>query len=359
MVLLRYEGCAQFRQRIVASALSGRKLRIDKIRDDDEQPGLQDFEANFLRLMEKLCDGLSIEINETGTSLKFRPGIIIGGYVSHDCGKSRSIGWFIEGLIPLLIFAKEPASLQLQGITNDGLDFSVDILKNVTLPLLRNFGIENADLKLKRRGAAPNGGGIVEFHCPLMKELNPIHIIDMGLIKRVRGLAFSSRISPTILTRVVDTTRSVLNGFLPDVYIHTDHYNGKDGAAGISPGYSLSLVAESNTGVLLSVERTAKQGELPEDIGREGAIMLLEEIRRGGVVDRSHQSLILLLMVLGPEDVCKVRFGSELTDQAIMTLRLLKDAFGVIFKIKKEQDTNTIVLSCLGVGYKNMSRKIV
>jgi RNA 3'-terminal phosphate cyclase-like protein len=54
---LRYEGCAQFRQRIVAATLSQKSLRIDKIRDQDDSPGLHDFEANFLRLIEKITDG--------------------------------------------------------------------------------------------------------------------------------------------------------------------------------------------------------------------------------------------------------------------------------------------------------------
>jgi RNA 3'-terminal phosphate cyclase len=188
----------------------------------------------------------------------------------------------------------------------------------------------------------------------------------MGLIKRVRGLVFCARISPTIIARVVDSARGVLNNLLPDVYIHADHYKGAEG--GKSPGYSLSLVAESTTGVLLSVERTAGEGdasssgssssssgnsssnsssssssssrsssrpELPETVGEEGAYRLLEEIRKGGIIDSAHQPLVLMLMVVTPEDVSKVRFG-ELTDQAVRTLRLLREAFGVTFKIKED-----------------------
>ena len=54
---LRYEGCTLFRQRIVAATLSQKPLRIDKIRDQDDSPGLHDFEANFLRLIDTLTDG--------------------------------------------------------------------------------------------------------------------------------------------------------------------------------------------------------------------------------------------------------------------------------------------------------------
>jgi RNA 3'-terminal phosphate cyclase-like protein len=237
---LKFEGCSEFRYRIAASILSGKAIKISKIRENDEQPGLHDFEANFLRLIEALTDGTSVEINETGTILRFSPGLVIGGTVTHDCGSARSIGWFLEPLIPLLAFAKEPTRLSLSGITNNCEDVSVDIIRNVTIPLLRNFGV-SAELRLKRRGAPPNGGGLVEFSCSIVRELQPVNIVDMGLIKRVRGVAYSSRISPTILTRVVDSVRGVLNHLLPDVYVHTDHYKGAEG--GNSPGYSVAIVA--------------------------------------------------------------------------------------------------------------------
>lgn len=238
---LRYEGSTMFRNRIISSILSGKTLIIKNIRADDAQPGLVEYEANFLRLIDKLSDGLNIEINETGTTLKFKPGIIVGGEISHDCVCSRGIGWYLEGILPLVIFAKSPVKLQLTGVTNNQLDITIDTLRIVTLPLLRNFGIEGMNLVVKRRGAAPNGGGLVEFIAPIIRELRPINIIETGLIKRVRGVAFCAKMSPTILTRVVDSARNVLNDYLPDVYIHSDHNRGKE--SGASPGYSLALHA--------------------------------------------------------------------------------------------------------------------
>ena len=48
------------------------------VREEHESPGIHDFEANFLRLIDKLTDGTVIEINETGTRLTVKPGIILG-----------------------------------------------------------------------------------------------------------------------------------------------------------------------------------------------------------------------------------------------------------------------------------------
>jgi RNA 3'-terminal phosphate cyclase len=52
--MLRYKGAKQFRQRILLSTLSGRAVRIDGIREADAQVGLRDYEANFLRMLEKV-----------------------------------------------------------------------------------------------------------------------------------------------------------------------------------------------------------------------------------------------------------------------------------------------------------------
>jgi RNA 3'-terminal phosphate cyclase-like protein len=184
-------------------------------------------------------------------------------------------------------------------------------------------------IEIRKRGAAPKGGGAVDFTCQYVRELQPINLLDAGFIKKVRGVAFCAKVSPTILTRVIDSARGVLNNFIPDVYINADHHSGVN--SGHSAGYSLSLIAESTSGMQLSVERTAEQGELPEAVGSEGALLLLQEIKNGvflsicfdriiftltstllgGVVDSSHQALILQLMVLCPEDVSKV-YGIDL-----------------------------------------------
>lgn len=54
------------------------------------------------------------------------------------------------------------------------------------------------------------------------------------MVKRIRGIASSVRVSPAIANRIVESAKGVLLNFLPDVYIHTDHRKGS--ASGKSPG---------------------------------------------------------------------------------------------------------------------------
>ncbi|KAJ2800719.1 hypothetical protein H4R21_003069, partial [Coemansia helicoidea] len=126
--------------------------------------------------------------------------------------------------------------------------------------------------------------------------------------------------------------------------------------SGLSPGFGISLVAESTTGALMTAELCANAGDAPEDIGRTAARMLLAEIARGGCFDSSHQWLALLLMVLGPEHAAKTRIG-KLTPFSIQYLRDIRDFFNTTFKITPDPASNTVMLTCLGTGYINVGKK--
>ena len=66
MPALRFSGAQNLRWRLVLSHVTGRTLRVDDIRLDDPAPGLRDYEASLLRLLEQVSNGTVVEINETG-----------------------------------------------------------------------------------------------------------------------------------------------------------------------------------------------------------------------------------------------------------------------------------------------------
>ncbi|XP_018604685.1 RNA 3'-terminal phosphate cyclase-like protein [Scleropages formosus] len=366
---LTYEGCNFFRQRLVLSTLSGKWVKIKNIRSKDDSPGLQDFEASFIRLMDKITNGTRIEINQTGTVLYYQPGLLFGGQVEHECNPQRSIGYYLEALLMLAPFMKKPLRAVLRGVTNDQKDPSVDTLKVTSIPLMKSFGIdgEGLELKIMKRGMPPGGGGEVLFTCPVRRTIRPVQLTDPGKIKRIRGTAYSVRVSPQIANRIVDSARSILNKFIPDIYIYTDHMKG--GNAGKSPGFGLALVAESTNGMFLSAELASNpQGQgspmLPEDLGCNCAKLLLEEVYRGGCVDSTNQSLALLYMTLGQQDVSKLLLG-PLSPYTREFLRHIRDFFQIMFKIEvqKQEDESRrggdkVLMTCMGAGYANISKTL-
>lgn len=89
----------------------------------------------------------------------------------------------------------------------------------------------------------------------------------------------------------------------------------------------------------------------------QAAKLLLHEVGNGGTVDSANQGLVLTLAVLCPEDVSRIRLG-KLTQQTVRLLRLLRDVFGVVYKIKADAESKTLILSCMGIGYRNLAKSI-
>jgi len=77
---------------------------------------------------------------------------------------------------------------------------------------------------VKKRGYSPKGGGTVKVTQMYVKHLEAISLVDEGKIKRIRGLVTSAKVSPQLTARVVDKLREIFNDYIPDVWIHTDHY---------------------------------------------------------------------------------------------------------------------------------------
>jgi RNA 3'-terminal phosphate cyclase-like protein len=418
--MLRLRGEEGFRARLTLATITGRPLRIDGIRAaSSSAPGLRPHEASFLRLLEKVTHGAVVEINETGTSLKYRPGVIVGGSIEHECPPPRGVSYFVEPLLLLSLFARKPLHAVLRGVTNGGPDPSADAWRIVGLPLLRRVvglgpsvdaatsltaGAAAGDfaLRIVRRGLTPSGGGEIVLDAPRVAAVPPVDMTDEGAVRRVRGVAYAARVPPAAAAGVVDGARGVLNALLADVYVFSDHAAGARAAP--DPGYGALLAAETTTGCVLGCEagsdgdlgaleaalaRAAERGggggaaeddddgsdrdaappppkrakgaaarkqpPLPATVGVAAARGLLAEIERGGVCDAGCQGVLLLLCALAERAACRVRLG-PLTRHAAACLRAARDVLGVTFALQPERESRTVFASCVGAGVRNRAR---
>ncbi|EGT38094.1 hypothetical protein CAEBREN_32188 [Caenorhabditis brenneri] len=157
---LEFSGCNFFRLRLAYSILSGRPIRIVSIRKNDDRPGIRDFEAKLIGMLEKVTNGTKVEISRTGTQVNFRPGMITGGVVTVDCGAERCISYFLEPLILLSPFCKLAMTIKLKGVTNSPDEISVDGIKASWLKVYNKFVLndEKLDIQIQCRGLKPEGG---------------------------------------------------------------------------------------------------------------------------------------------------------------------------------------------------------
>ena len=214
-------------------------------------------------------------------------------------------------------------------------------------PLLKHFGIEGASIEIKKRGLYPKGGGHISIQIPYVRELESISLTDEGKVKKIRGVAYSCNVNPTLAARMIDSIRGVFNDYIPDVWMHCDHYKKEKG--GFSKGYGVSIIAETTTECLISTDQIYNIRDVsdPEKLGEIAAMSLLDEIYYSGVVDIRISPTVLLLMGLSSaENTSEIKLPSKKlgliyienvinSDFMVRTMRNLNQFFGIKFKISE------------------------
>ncbi|KAK6454418.1 RNA 3'-terminal phosphate cyclase/enolpyruvate transferase [Scheffersomyces xylosifermentans] len=358
-----FEGHRNFRLRLVLSTLAGKPIKIAKIRSNDMNPGLKDHEVSFLRLLESVTNGSHIEISYTGTTIIYRPGIIIGGELVHNCPSNKPVGYFIEPMLYLAPFSKKKFSIIFKGITASDRtgDATPESIKWGLIPIMEKFGVREVSLHILKRGSPPLGGGEVHLMCnSLIAQPITIHATDVPKFSAIRGVSYCTRVSPSIVNRMIDAARGVLRPTGVDVNITADVWRGEN--SGKSPGFGITLVAESKKGWRILAEGVGSAGSLPEDLGEEVAYKLLEELSQSGVIGRNQLMLSLVYMAISKEDVGRLKVHNKQIDESFVhSVRDIKSVLGAVVFLKESdvpEEEDFLTLSIKGIGFTSASKKI-
>lgn len=185
----------------------------------------------------------------------------------------------MDVLLALGPFCKNPINATLRGITNSKDCPSVDHIKTVAIPNLIKFLIvdDGLELKVKQRGLPPLGGGEIIFKCPVRRTLRSLQFCKPGMVKRIRGVAYTSKVSPALGNRAIEAAKGKLLQFIPDIYIYADQNKGKN--AGNSPGFGISLVAETTDAVFYGAEHISSDVSKASQFLYKLFIELINEIK--------------------------------------------------------------------------------
>jgi RNA 3'-terminal phosphate cyclase (ATP) len=155
------EGGGQIvRTAVALSAVTGKPVHITRIRQGRPKPGLAAQHAQALRALAEICDARTSGATPGSPEIVFTPGKIRGGRYRIEIGTAGSVTLLMQCLLPALLCADEPSSLQIQGGTDVQWSPAVDYFKNVFLPALSSFGVK-VSLEVLQRGYYPKGQGEV------------------------------------------------------------------------------------------------------------------------------------------------------------------------------------------------------
>ncbi|GBF96202.1 hypothetical protein Rsub_08747 [Raphidocelis subcapitata] len=222
------EGGGQIlRNSTALAAITGRPLRVSKIRAGRKNPGLSPQHLTGLRLVESMCAGRLGGGAPRSSQITVAPGrLAVGDYLA-DTGTAGSCTLMVQQALPCMMFAAAAAAgrsgrggdssggdggggggvdgdgaaprrsrLDLRGGTDAAFAPPVGYLQHVLAPTLRALlPGARVEVTLQRRGFYPRGGGRVEAGAAALapgEALPPLDVTQRGKLTRVRVTAFSA-----------------------------------------------------------------------------------------------------------------------------------------------------------------------
>ena len=265
------EGGGQIlRTTIALSAVTGRSVCIKNIRAKRPKPGLAAQHLESVRCVALLTDADVRGLKLGSTELTFSPKEVKSGEYDIDIGTAGSIALLLQCLMPAAMHAKDVVSLHIRGGTDVAWSPPIDHLRYVMLPTIARMGYD-AHIDLIRRGYYPRGGGLVKA------TIHPSDLSGIVLEREkteIRGISHSSRLPEHVAIRQAMSAREVLAEEGYDAQISTECSQYGSTGSGITlwcPGIGGSSLGE--------------RGKPAEEVGREAARALLEELGSGASTD--------------------------------------------------------------------------
>lgn len=326
-------GGALVRVALALSTLMGKEFKVTNIRAGREQGGLKAQHLTAIKALKEITGAETNEIDLGSTELYFKPGKFKRGMYEIDIGTAGSITLLLQALILPALFASAKVTLKIKGGTCGKWQASVDYLQLVLLPQLQRFA-GRIELKILKRGYYPAGGGevVVEispkysitkfvnletFLEEIKFKVQKIDLVNKGRLEQIRGVVNVSveLADRDIAERIVRATESALKKYGVPIQIRVDY--GKSQSIG---GEILLYAIYSNNGkidftnpIIVGADVLLDKSKSSEEIGKEAAKKLIEEIEGEGAVDMHLQDQLIQFMALLPGSKIKARGVSEHT----------------------------------------------
>jgi RNA 3'-terminal phosphate cyclase (ATP) len=227
------EGGGQvLRTSLALAAITGRAIRIDRVRARRAKPGLQRQHLTCVLAAAEVCGGEVRGASVGSGRVDFTPGAVRGGDFAFDIGTAGSTGLVLQTVVPILLGAPGPSRVVVTGGTFNPMAPSAEFLARAFFPMLRRMGA-HVSLTVERHGFYPAGGGRVV--CEIAPgPLAPIELVDGGPVVRRLARVVSARLPSHVAERELAVVRERLGWSEHEI----------DDVDAASPGNALSLEVE-------------------------------------------------------------------------------------------------------------------
>ncbi len=281
------EGGGQvLRSTLSLSLLTGKAVRLTRIRAGRERPGLG-FQHRMAVEAAARIGGARVEGVRVGSQeLGFEPGPVVPGEYHFDIGTAGSVGLVLQTVLLPLALAQRASTVTVTGGTHVPSSPCFHYLDWHWRILMARLGVD-FQLEMPFAGFYPPGGGELRARIPGACNVVPAAWVDRGHLLRVRGLSAVALLPEGIAERQCNRALKGLRHLDCPVEITVESMPAR------SPGTVLALLAEFEHTQACFFALGAR-GKRAERVADEAVQDLVAFLATGAAVDRWAADQLLL-----------------------------------------------------------------
>jgi len=288
------EGGGQIlRTSISLSIATNTPVHIFNIRSKRPNPGIQPQHYMAIKAAASLSDAELVNVKLSSESIFFKPKKVSDKVSRIDIGTAGSIPLVLQTLVPCLVTSKLQCPIELIGGTDVKWSPTIDYIKYVFSPLLKDIGIK-LYLEIKKRGYYPKGGGKVIF---AVENMSFPKILKFNKIsKEVVVRSICSNLPKNVAERQASTALNILQK--SEFYLITNTFISNEAA--LSPGTSILIYSINESGPYIGSDLIGEKGKPAEKVGEEAALSFLNEFSSFPDLDSHLSDMIIPFLFLSP-----------------------------------------------------------
>ncbi len=325
------EGGGQIvRTAVALSVITGKAVRITKIRAGRPNPGLRPQHLHAILALKELS-GARVKGAEVGSAeLEFIPGEARARQIRVPIKTAGSTTLVLQALLPAMAFTG--GSFEITGGTDVPWSPPVDYLKHVTLFALAKMGL-NGEIEVKRRGHYPRGGGLVVGSVEPWEEKKPLVALKWAKIERFAGVSHATNLPAHVAERQARAAEERLRrAYSAPVRIE------REISRSLGPGSGIVVWAETD-GLRLGGDALGKRGKPAEKVGREAADELITSLESRAAVDRFLGDQLIPFLAFAGGEVGV----AEITNHLITNVWVVERFLGKTFEVEGEVGKRGVV----------------
>jgi len=285
------EGGGQIlRTSVTLSLLTGRPLRIERIRAGRKTPGM--LRQHLTSVLAAAAIGeAQVEGAEIGSqALTFVPRTRKGGQYAFAIGTAGSTTLVLQTILLPLLFADQASEVVLEGGTHNSAAPSFDFLTRSFLPLLARMGA-NVEATLVRPGFFPAGGGKIIVKIEPAARLASLELLERGALVAPSARALVANLPFSITQRELAVVKERMGW--PDHALV-----GEGMRESLGPGNAVTLAVEFEN-VTEVVTGFGARGVKAEEVASRAVDELERYLASSGAVGEHLADQLLLPMAVG------------------------------------------------------------